>query len=154
MTAHATTAHTRPRHRALLPALWAGLALTIAATAYPLGDRATSHVLADHVRASYPAYDAGEIDAAVTAYLAILSTVGVLGVLGWLGTMWALRGRGSWVRWAAAGAWLAAACFALAALTVKDTSGDVGLAPPLAWSQVLPCAPGLVAVWLLWRPRR
>ena len=133
--------------------MWSGLALTIAATVYPLIDRATTHVLADHIRASYPAYGTGRVDTAVTAYLAILSTVGVLGVLGWLGTMWAIRGRKIWARWIAAGAWLTAACLALTALTVKDTSGDVGLAPLLAWLQVLPCAPGLVAVTLLWRPR-
>ncbi|SNT54043.1 hypothetical protein SAMN05443665_104127 [Actinomadura meyerae] len=142
------------RPRAAITVMWGGLALTIVATVYPLVDLGTTHVLADHVRATYPAYDSGEVDAAVTAYLAILSVVGVLGVLGWLGTMWAVRGRRAWAPWAASGVWLAAACLALTGLTVKDTSGEVGLAPPLAWLQVLPCVPGLVAVVLLWRRSR
>lgn len=154
MAVQATGALPTSGNRAVLAAIWGGLALTIVATVYPLADPATTDVLADHIRATYPAYDAGEVDAAVTAYLAILSTVGVLGILGWLGTMWAVRGRKGWARWAASGVWLAAVCFALAALTVKDTSGDVGLAPPLAWLQVLPCVLGLVAVALLWRTRR
>ncbi|QFG27217.1 hypothetical protein F7P10_21960 [Actinomadura sp. WMMB 499] len=134
--------------------MWGGLVLTIVAAVYPLIDRATTHVLADHIRASYPAYGEGEVDTAVTAYLVILSVVGMLGVLGWLGTMWAVRARKSWARWAAPVAWLVAASVALTGLTVRDTSGDVGLALPLAWLQVLPCAVGLVAVALLWKPRR
>ncbi|MFB9830717.1 hypothetical protein [Actinoallomurus acaciae] len=154
MAAQATGVLKTPRHRAVLAAMGGGLALTIVATVYPLVDRATTHVLADHIRATYPAYDAGEVDAAVTAYLAILSVVGGLGVLGWLGAMWAVRGRRGWAPWAASGLWLAAACLALGGLTVKDTSGDVGLAPPLAWLQVPPCVLGLVALALLWRTRR
>ena len=154
MAAQVTGALGASRHRTVFAAMWGGLALTIAATVYPLVDLGTTHVLADHIRATYPAYDGGEVDAAVTAYLAILSVVGGLGVLGWLATMWAVRGRKGWAPWAASGAWLAAVCLALTGLTVKDTSGEVGLAPSLAWLQVPPCVLGLAAVALLWKTRR
>jgi hypothetical protein len=43
---------------------------------------------------------------------------------------------------------------ALLDLLIKDTSGDTGLSPLLGWSGMLPCAAGLVAVIVLWRPRR
>lgn len=154
MTAQMAMARTTSRHPAVLPAMWCGLALTIVAAVFPLIDRGTTHVLADHIRASYPSYGAGQIDAAVTAYLSILAVVGVLGVLGWLGTMWTMRRHRGLARWVASGAWLIAACVALSGLTVQDTSGDVGLAPLPAWLLVLPCVPGLLAVALLWRPRR
>ncbi|MFI2702920.1 hypothetical protein [Cellulosimicrobium composti] len=130
---------------------WAGLALTVLAAAYPVVDRATTGLLADHVRAGYPAYGTAEVDAAVTAYVAILAVVGVLGVVGWLLTLRAARTDARWGRWLAAGLLVAGAGVALAGLTVVDTSGDVGLAPALAWLLVLPCLPGLAVVALLWR---
>ncbi|HEY8480663.1 MAG TPA: hypothetical protein VIL71_12625 [Spirillospora sp.] len=154
MEMRASAASGTPGRGSALPAMWGGLALTIVATVYPLVDAATTQVLADHIRATYPAYDAGEVSAAVTAYLVILSVAGALGVLFWLGTMWAVRGRKKWAPWAASTAWLAAVSFAVCGLTVKDDSGEVGLAPPLAWLQVPPCALGLVAVVLLWRRSR
>jgi hypothetical protein len=40
---------------------------------------------------------------------------------------------------------------ALTALLVKDTSGEVGLAPVLGLIGLLPCVAGLAAVVLLWR---
>lgn len=154
MTTQANAVPGTPGRGAALAAMWGGLALTIVATVYPLVDAATTQVLADHIRATYPAYDAGEVDAAVTAYLVILSVVGALGVLCWLGTIWAVRGRKRWAPWAASGAWLVAVGFAASGLTVKDGSGEVGLAPALAWLQVPPCVLGLVAVVLLWRRSR
>jgi len=53
--------------RGALAALWAGLVLTIAVTAFAFIDNATTRMLADHIRGSYPAYAPVEIDAAVSA---------------------------------------------------------------------------------------
>ncbi|MFI6790165.1 hypothetical protein ACIBG4_22865 [Nonomuraea sp. NPDC050383] len=133
----------RPRNRTPLAMMYVGAGLTVVAAVYPLMDRS---VLADHIKAGYPAYGFGAIDSAVTAYLAILSTIGVLGLLGWLGTAWAARAGKRWARPLAAGLLAIAACVAVAALTVRDTSGDVGLAPLLGWLQVLPCVAGLAVV--------
>ncbi|GAA3262439.1 hypothetical protein [Nonomuraea helvata] len=143
-----TTPATTPGKHGALATLYAGAGLTVAATLVALADRAG---LADHVRAGYPAYGPGEIDSAVTAYTVILSVVGTLGLFGWLGTAWVVRrGKGS-ARWPAGGLLAIAICVAFAALTVRDTNGEVGLAPLLGWLQVLPCAAGLAAVVLLWR---
>jgi hypothetical protein len=146
-----TTLNTRPRNRTTLAVTYLGVGLTTIATLFPFVDRATTTVLADHLQASYPAYASGEIDAAVTAYLVILSAVGLLGLLGWLGTAWAVRAGKNWARWLATALLMAGSCIAIAALTVQDTSGDVGLAPLLGWLQALPCLAGLAAVVLLWR---
>ncbi len=145
---------TATRHASLRPALaamWLGLALTVLATGYPFLDNATTHVLADHIRAGYPTYSTAEIDEAVGLYLMILSIVGGLGLVTWLVTIRAARSGKSWTRWLALAALLAAACIAITGLTMRDTSGDVGLAPLLAWLQVLPCVAGAAAVVLLWR---
>jgi hypothetical protein len=70
-----TTDHPRPA----LGTMYAGLALTVAATAVPYVDHT---VPADHVRAGYPAYTEARIDSAATTYLIYLSTVGsVAGLL-------------------------------------------------------------------------
>ncbi|WP_197093786.1 hypothetical protein [Nonomuraea sp. SBT364] len=137
-------------HRTALLMLYAGAGLTALVTLVPFAGRA---ILADHIRAGYPAYDPGAIDAAVTAYLVILCAAGGLGLLGWLGTAWALRAGRRRVRLPATALLAAGVCFAAAALTVRDTSGDVGLAPLLGWLQVLPCVAGLAAV-ALWRRAR
>ncbi|MEV4108353.1 hypothetical protein [Nonomuraea sp. NPDC049695] len=137
----------RRRHGALVT-LYAGAGLTVVATLAAFVDRAG---LADHIRAGYPAYGPGEIDSAVTAYTVILSVLGALGLLGWLGTAWAVRMGKGWARRPAGGLLAVAICVALAALTVQDTNGEVGLAPLLGWLQVLPCAAGLATVVLLWR---
>jgi hypothetical protein len=146
-----TTRTTRPPDRVVLRLMYAGAALTGVATLVPVLARS---VLADHVREGYPAYGAAEIDAAVTAYVVILSVVGVLGLLGWLATVRAVRAGKPWAPWLATALAAAAVCVAVAGLTVRDTSGDVGLAPLLAWLLVLPCVPGTAAVALLWRGAR
>jgi hypothetical protein len=148
-----TTLANTPGDRAARRVMWVGAGLTLVAAALPFLDQAVT-VLADHVRAGYPTYGPGEIDTAVRAYQAILAVVGVLGLVGWVGTAWAVRAGKSWARVLASGAFVAAVCIALAGLTVKDTSGDVGLAPQLGWLQLLPCIPGLAAVVLLWRKAR
>lgn len=151
MTTQVTPVGRAPGHRLPLATMWGGLVLTVIATGYPFVDRATTHVLADHIRAGYPSYAQSEIDRAVTAYLVILSIVGGLGILSWIGTMWATHAGKRWARWAAAGVFVVALCVALAGVTVKDTSGDVGLAPSLGWLQFLPCVLGLATVALLWK---
>ena len=56
-------------------AMGAGLLLTLVATAAPFVDRATTHLLADHIRHGYPSYTEGEVDAAVTTWLVVLAVV-------------------------------------------------------------------------------
>ncbi|MFD2762549.1 hypothetical protein [Micromonospora eburnea] len=141
----------KPGNRAALVTMYVGAGLTVLAAASPFIDRATTTVLADHIRAGYPTYGPGEIDTAVNLYTVVLSTMGVLGLLGWLGTVWAVRvGRG-WARLLATGMFAIGAGVAIVAATTKDTSGDVGLAPQLGLLQILPCLAGLAAVVLLWR---
>ncbi|NJP97650.1 hypothetical protein HCN51_50910 [Nonomuraea sp. FMUSA5-5] len=127
--------------------MYIGAALTVLAALFPFLDRA---VLTDHLEASYPAYTPAAIGDAVSAYLAILATVGVLGLAGWLATIMAARAGKRWAPWLAAGLLVIALCVAVAGLTIRDVSGDVGLAPLLGWLLVLPCVPGAVAV-VLWR---
>ncbi|TYB69182.1 hypothetical protein FXF51_08040 [Nonomuraea sp. PA05] len=131
----------------VLVIMYIGAALTAVAAVFPFLDQA---VLADHLRAGYPSYEPGAIDAAVTAYLVILAVVGALGLVGWLGTIWAARAGKGWSRRLGAGLLAVALCVAVAGLTVRDVSGDVGLAPLLGWLLVLPCVPGAAAV-ALWR---
>jgi hypothetical protein len=155
MTAPAPAITTSPtRRRASLGAMWGGLALTIAVTVYAFIDDGTTRLLARHIQASYPSYGVGEIETAVALYLGILVTVGGLGVLTWAAVIWATARGKRWAPWAATLVLVAATCIALFGLTVRDTSGDVGLVPLLAWLQVLPCVLGLVAVVQLWRQRR
>ncbi|MFG1699679.1 hypothetical protein [Nonomuraea sp. NPDC049309] len=141
---------TTPRGRVVPVLLYVGAALTVLAALLPFLGK---EVIADHVRASYPAYTPGEIDAAVNAYLIILGVIGFLGLLGWLGTVWAVRAGQGWAVWMASGLLVIALLIAVAGLTVKDNSGDVGLAPVFGWLLVLPCLPGLAAV-ALWRKAR
>ncbi|MEU6077438.1 hypothetical protein [Micromonospora sp. NPDC047074] len=134
-----------------LAVMYVGLALTVVATIAPYVDRATAHVLADHIRTGYPTYSPERVDSAVTTYLIILTVVGVLGVGSWAWTMWAVRSGRRWARWAATAAFALGTSVALTGLLVKDTSGDTGLAPLLGWLTVAPCLAGLVAVAMLWR---
>jgi MFS family permease len=140
-----------PHVRGALAALYAGLALSIVATAAPYVDLVTGHVLADHVRHGYPAYSDGRIDSAVTTWLVILSVVGVLAIAAWVWTIRAVRAGRRWAPAAATATFLVGTGVALYALLVKDTSGETGLAPLLGWIGVLPCLPGLVGVAMLWR---
>lgn len=154
MTAQTMAPRQTPARQPVPAVMWGGLVLTVVALVYPFIDRGTTHVLSEHIRAGYPSYSAARIDQAVTSYLVISSIVGGLGVLGWLSTMWAARTGKRWAPLVASVVFLVALCLALAGLTVKDTSGDVGLAPLMAWLLFLPCLPGLAAVVQLWkRPR-
>jgi hypothetical protein len=131
--------------------MYAGLALTVVAIIVPYVDRATTHVLADHIKAGYPTYSQARIDSSVTVYVVYLSLVGALGIMCWLWTIWAVRAGKRWARAAATVVFALGATIALTDLLVRDTSGDTGLPLLLGWIGLLPCLPGLLAVTLLWR---
>jgi hypothetical protein len=136
------------RHRAALVAMYTGSLLSVVAMVAPYVERGT---LADHIRDGYPSYSHDEIDTAVTTWLAVLTVVGVLAVASWTTTIWATRAGKPWAPWAAAGSFTVGTALALTALLMKDTSGEVGLAPSLGVIGLLPCLAGLAAVALLWR---
>ena len=141
---------TTPR-RSALRASCLGLGLTLIAAFLPHLDRVTTHVLAAHIHTSYPTYTEEQVDIAVNAWLMLLSVIGALGVLGWIWTMWTIKADKRWARWSALSIFVIATGVALAALLTKDTSGDVGLAPPLGLVGILPCLAGLWVVVALWR---
>ncbi|MET8684755.1 hypothetical protein ABZV77_11115 [Streptomyces sp. NPDC004732] len=146
---------TKTRHqRWTIGAMYTGLGLTAAATALPYADRATSHLLADHIRAGYPTYTPAEVDSAVTTYLVLLSAIGVLGVIGWLWTTWAVKAGKSWARPATTAMSLLSASVGLTGLLTMDTSGETGLPPALGWAGMAPTLAALLAVTLLWRRPR
>jgi hypothetical protein len=148
-----TTYHEQSAHheRSALGAMYAGLGLTFVALIVPYVDHATANVLADHIRAGYPAYTQAHIDSAVTTYLVYLSVVGALGIICWLWTIRAVKTGKWWARGAATAVFALGTGIALIDLLVKDTSGDAGLPPLLGWVGMLPCLAGLLAVMLLWR---
>jgi cytochrome bd-type quinol oxidase subunit 2 len=141
------------QHRATLRAMYAGLVLTVVATIAPYVDRATSNMLARHIRDGYPAYTQAPVDSAATAWLVILSVIGTLGVASWIWTIWAVKTGRRWATWAATTMFALGTCIALTALLVKDTSGDTGLPPLLGWIGMMPCLAGFAAVTTLWRRR-
>ncbi|HLU35999.1 MAG TPA: hypothetical protein VKZ61_09520 [Thermomicrobiales bacterium] len=144
--------NTHSQNRIIRALLYTGMALTVFATLlFPLIDRATTTFLADHIQQTYPGYDPAEVGNAVTAYLVILSIVGVLGIGGWYLTIRAMRSGTGWTRWVATGLLAVAVLIVSYALTARDTSGELGLAPLMGWLQVLPLLPGVAAVVLLWR---
>ncbi|MFJ5901026.1 hypothetical protein ACIQFZ_37805 [Streptomyces sp. NPDC093064] len=142
------------RERLVIGAMFTGLGLTVIATIVPYVDRATTHLLADHIRAGYPTYAPTRIDSAVTTYLVLLSVIGALGVLAWLWTIWAVRAGKRWARPAATVMFVLGASVGLTMLLAKDTSGDTGLPPTLGWVGMAPCLAGLLAVALLWKRQR
>ncbi|MGW6057495.1 hypothetical protein [Streptomyces sp. NPDC055189] len=143
---------TKTRHeRWAIGTMYTGLGLTVLATVLPYVDRATSHLLADHIRAGYPAYTATQVDSAVTTYLILLSVLGALGVTAWLWTARAVKAGKRWARPAATVMFVLGTGVALAALLTKDTSGDTGLPPELGSAMTAPCLAALLALTLLWR---
>src|SRR5690348_6104889 len=145
-----TSARMDVAHHGAIGAMYAGLALTVAAAVVPHVDHATGNVLADHIRAGYPTYSQSRIDTAVTTYLVYLSVIGALGIVCWLWAIWAVKAGKQWARWAATAMFATGTCIALFDLLVRDTSGDTGLPPVLGWVGMAPCAAGLLAVTLLW----
>lgn len=141
----------RGENRAAVVAMYTGLAATVLATIVPYVDRATSHMLADHIRAGYPGYSQARIDTAVSTYLVLLTVIGVLGIVGWLWSIHLANARSRWARGSATLMFVLGVSVAVTDLLIKDTSGTTGLSPLLGWVGVLPCLPGLVAVTCLWR---
>ncbi|WP_210189296.1 hypothetical protein [Saccharomonospora piscinae] len=132
-------------------AMYAGLCLTVVALIVLYVGHANADVLAEHVRAGYPAYPEARIDAAVTTYLAYLSVLGALGIAGWLATIRAVKAGKRWSGGLATALFVVGTGLALMNLVIKDTSGDTGLPPLLGWTGMLPCLAGLVTIALLWR---
>jgi hypothetical protein len=131
----------------VLTATWTGLVLTVTAAVYPFVD---THLLADHIRAGYPAYPRPRIDSAVSTYLILLAVIGALGVLAWLGTAWAVRAGRRWARPAATAMFVLGTTVGLTGLLTQDTSGGTGLPPALGWAGMAPCLAGVLVVALLW----
>jgi hypothetical protein len=152
-TTHLVSTRKRDRTASTIAVMAAGLLLTVAATVAPYVDRASGHVLADHIRQGYPAYTDDRVDAAVNAWIGVLTVVGVVGVVGWAGSMWAVATRRAWAPEAATSLFLVGTGLSLTALLTKDSSGDVGLVPLLGWIGMLPSVAGLVAVVMLWAAR-
>jgi hypothetical protein len=142
------------RRRGVLPVMWAGLALTVIAAVYPFIDRATTHLLADHIRAGYPTYTQPRIDSAVDTYLLLLAIVGALGALAWLAATWSVKVGARWARPIATVMFVLGTSAGLTGLLTQDTSGGAGLPPALGWAGMAPCLAGVVAVVLLWRSPR
>ncbi|MFJ2916812.1 hypothetical protein [Streptomyces sp. NPDC087307] len=143
-----------PHERRVVGVMYTGLGLAVIATIVPYADRATTHLLADHIRAGYPTYTPARIDSAVSTYLVLLSVVGALGVLAWLWTTWAVRAGKRWARPAVTVMSVLGAGVGLTGLLTKDTSGATGLPPALGWTGMAPSLAALLAVALLWsRPR-
>ena len=145
------TSTTMNQHRPAVPAMYAGLALTVAATIAPYVDRATTGVLASHIDAGWPAYGQARIESAVTTWLVILSVLGALGAAGWIGTIWAVESGKRWARWTATTLFALGISIALTLVFITEPTGQQGLPPALAWIGVLPSLAGAVAVARLWR---
>lgn len=151
MTATEINQTTRQPQRAALPALWAGLVMSVLTVLAVHVDRSTVDVLGGHIQAGYPSYSAAEVDAAAGLWVTYLTVLGGLAVISWSVTIAAVRTGRRWARGAATLVFLAAGAIAITNLLIKDTSGEVGLAPLHGWLGVLPCVAGLTAVILLWR---
>ena len=139
------------QHRRAVPAMYVGLALTVATTIAPYVDRATTGVLASHIAAGWPAYSQARLDSAVTIWLVVFSVVGALGVAGWIGTIWAVESGKGWARWTATTLFALGISIALTLVLITEPTGQQGLPLVLAWIGVLPSLAGAVAVAKLWR---
>ncbi|WP_254405227.1 hypothetical protein [Streptomyces sp. AC627_RSS907] len=134
--------------------MYTGLGLTLIATVAPYADRATTHLLADHIRTGYPAYSPARVDSAVNTCLVLLTITGALGALAWLGATWAVKAGKRWARPVSTMLFVLGAGLALTGLLTEDTSGSTGLPPALGWAGVAPCLAGALAIALLWRQPR
>jgi hypothetical protein len=139
----------RDRTAEAIAAMCVGLLLTGAATVAPFVDRATGHVLANHIHDGYPTYTAQRVDEAVTTWITVLTFIGVLGVTGWLTTIWAVATHRPWARPTAIALLLIGTGLALASLLTKDSSGEIGFVPMLGGIGLAPSVPGLMTVALL-----
>ncbi|MGN5632524.1 hypothetical protein [Streptomyces sp. AC154] len=118
--------------------MYTGLVLTVIATAAPYADRATTHLLADHIRDGYPTYSQARVDSAGSTYLVLLSVIGALGVLAWIGAARSVGAGRWWARPAATALFALGAGAGLTGLLTTDTSGAAGLPPALGWAGMPP----------------
>jgi len=132
-----------------LTLLTAGAAATVVVAALPF-IASFRAVLAAHVAAGYPAYSPEAIDAAVAAYTGILVTVGAIGLVGWIASAWAAYRDSRIARPLMAVLLALGLVVAVTGLTMRDTSGDVGLAPMFGWMLLGLCAVGAAAL-AAWR---
>jgi hypothetical protein len=136
---------TRPR-----TALYAGLALTVAATLVPLVDLVTADTLTDHVRSAYPSWSADLVAKDRNAIVGYLAAVGVLGAACWL---WAIRsvGRRS-MRRTVTVLFAVGACTLLFDLSYSGGAYDRIIPALYGVTGLLPALAGAVAVVQVWRP--
>jgi hypothetical protein len=129
-------------------ALSSGLLLTVLAT---LGAVLGAGPIGDHISAGYPHAGAQEISEGVRFYTTCLVALGVLGLVGWGTALWAARRSRPLARLLSTGLLVLGAAISVAALLIRDTSGETALAPGIGAMGLAPCAAGLIAVVLLWR---
>lgn len=125
--------------------MYAGLALTAAATLLPLVDLVTVDSLAAHVRDAYPYWPTTLVDGDRNAIVIYLSVVGVLGLAGWL---WAIRSvltRTRHTRRVTAVMFILGTSVAVFDLTFTGGQYDRVLPAPYGIVGLLPSIAGLVA---------
>lgn len=134
--------------------MYLGMALTAVLMLAPMVDAVTVDSIAGHVRAAYPNWPDRLVAQDRTAIVAWLGAVGLLGVGAWLWAILSAR-RGS-----RSARWVSTVMFTLG-LIVSLIDLSVGGGPyqqvvPITYGllSLLPVAVGLVAVVLLWLPRR
>ncbi|BCJ36996.1 hypothetical protein Athai_44990 [Actinocatenispora thailandica] len=145
----------RPPSAATRRPLWlyAGLALTLVATAAPLLDLATTGLLAQHVRDAYPHWSAHDVALdrnAIAIYLAVTSA---LGVPLWLLTIRAVRRGKRWGLVVGAIAFAAGVLIALTNLSVGGEHYQVIVPYLFGTLTLLPCIAGIVGLVQAWRYR-
>ncbi|MEV0800135.1 hypothetical protein AB0I34_20755 [Kribbella sp. NPDC050281] len=150
-----TTIAAPPRSPAYVrPALYAGLLLTVLATLAPLIDIVTIDVIADHVRAAYPAWPQKSVLADRNAIAIYLAAVGVLGLVGWLYAIWGVARGKRRVRAVSTVQFVLGATIQLIGLSVGGEAYTTIVPPLHGIIGALPSLAGLVAVVGLWRRRR
>lgn len=146
--------NTPAAYRTARRVMYVGLALTAVLMLAPIVDAATFDSIAGHVRGAYPNWPERLVSADRNAIVGWLGAVGLLGVGAWLWSILSAR-RGS-----RSARWVGTVMFTLGlVITLVDLSvggGPYSQIVPLAYGLLglVPVAVGLVAVVLLWRPRR
>lgn len=147
-----TPVSTRPPIPRPLPAMYAGVSLTAAATLLPLVDLVTVDSLATHVREAYPHWPTTTVNGDRNAIVVYLTVVGLVGIAGWL---WAIRSvltRKQTARRTTTLMFSLGVTVALFDLTF--TGGEYDRVLPALYGTIglLPSLAGLVAVLSVWRP--
>jgi hypothetical protein len=144
-----TTGRTRPY-------LYSGLILTALLALAPLIDIATADTIADHVRAAYPNWSAGDVEKDRNAIAIYLAAVGILGSGGWLWTIRSVTRRPERAYRPATIMFVLGACVALFDLTYGSEQYDRTVPLLYGLLGLIPLLPGTVAVVRIWRdlPRR